>query len=222
MTVIHAGALLDRAPGRKYVAALGFAEIAPPEPLPRIATVRRWRDELPEGFVTSFVVPKAATRSQKGALRFDDAMAAALEWSKEAAEVLNARFVVVRTPADLTTGQRDRDLLAAWLERFGAPTANVVWSPTGLWEHELAVPFARKLGVLLAIDPLETEPPKNEQLVYARLRAIGMRSRFSETLLLEVLDALQSSGAEEAFVAIESPRSYKEASRLVELARADA
>lgn len=222
MTLIHAGALLDRAPGRKYLEALGFAEIAPAEPLPRLATVRRWREELPDPLIVSFVVPRAACRSAKGALRFDDAMSAAFDWSRESAEILNARFVVVPTPADLTTGQRDRDLFAAWLDRFGAREGReLVWHPGGLWEHEVAAPFARKLGVRLAFDPLETEPP-DEPLLYARLRAIGVRARFTETLLLDALDALGASDADEAFVAIDSPRSFKEASRLAELARAEA
>jgi len=222
MTLIHAGALLDRAPGRKYVGALDFAEIAPAEPLPRVATVRRWRGEIPDGFITSFVVPTAACRSPKGPLRFDDAMTAAFEWARENAEILEARFVVVPTPSDVTTGQRDRDLLAAWFERFEPPEGcELVWHPAGLWEPEIAAPFARKLGVRLAFDPLEAEP-SDEPLLYARLRALGMRTRFTETLLLDALDALQSSEAAEAFVAIESPRSFKEASRLAELARADA
>jgi len=222
MTLIHAGALLDRAPGRKYLGALDFAEIAPAEPLPRAVTVRRWRDDLPDGFVTSFVVPKAACRSAKGALRFDEAMTAAFEWARESADALGARFVVVPTTHDLTTGQRDRDLLATWVERFAAPEGReLVWHPSGLWEHEVAAPFARKLGVRLAFDPLGTEPA-DEPLLYARLRAIGTRAKFTETLLLDALDALTSGDAEEAFVAIESPRSFKEATRLAELARADA
>lgn len=222
MTVIHAGALLDRGPGAPYVAAFRFAEIAPAEPLPRAGTLERWRETIPEGFVTSFVVPSAARKSAKGAFRFDDEMTAAFEWAVRAAEILRARFVVVPTGSELTTGQRDRDLLSAWVERFGATTERrIVWHPTGLWDREIALPFARKLGVLLAFDPLEAEPPAGP-LLYARLRAIGLRTRFDETMLLDVLDALQSSDAEEAFIAIESGRAIKEASRLAALAVDDA
>jgi uncharacterized protein YecE (DUF72 family) len=219
MTLIYAGAVIDRAPGPKYVESLPFAEIAPAEPLPRPSTLAKWRGAMPEGFVTSFVVPAAARRSARGAFRFDDAMKTAFEWARESAEVLSARFVVVPTGRELTTGQRDRDLLATWMEAFGAPDGReIVWHPSGLWDPEIAIPFAEKLGVILAFDPLETEAPDGP-LVYARLRAIGLRSRFSETLLLEALDTVLSSGADEAFIAVESPRSFREASRLVALAR---
>lgn len=224
MTVIHAGALIDRAPGPKYLEVLDFAEIAPAEPLPKRSTLQRWREQIPaEGFATSFVVPQAARRGDKGALRFDDAMRASFEWAREAADALGARFVVLPTGPELTTGQRDRDLLAAWLEAFAPPQGrDLVWHPSGLWDWEIARPLALKLGVILAFDPLETDPPPGDLLLYGRLRAIGARARFNETVLLDLLDALQGSDADEAYVAIESPRSFKEAARLAQLARDDA
>lgn len=223
MTLFYAGAVLDRAPGPKYVHSLAFAEIAPAEPLPRAATIAKWRQAFPSGFVPSFVVPAPARRSARGAFRFDDAMKAAFDWARESADALGARFVVVPTGSELTTGQRDRDLLAAWVEAFAAPEGRqIVWHPSGLWDPELAAPFAEKLGVVLAFDPLESVPPEGEPLIYARMRAIGLRSRFSETLLLEALDAVLGADADEVFVAIESPRSFKEASRLAELARDEA
>lgn len=223
MTVIHAGTVLPEPPGPKYLKALDFVELAPVEPLPRVSTVQRWAERIPEGFLTSFVVPPAARRSARGAFRFDDAMRSAFEWAKEAAELVRARFVVVPTGSEITTGQRDRDLLAAWLEAFALPEGrDLVWHPTGLWDRELALPFAEKLGVILAFDPLESEPPTGDRLLYARLRGVGMRSRFSETMLLDILDGLQSSDADDAFVAIDSPRSFKEATRLAQLAQDEA
>ena len=50
------------------------------------------------------------------------------------------RFAVLTTGADVTTGQRDRDLLAAWVESWTAP-AELVWHPAGLWDPELAQLF---------------------------------------------------------------------------------
>jgi uncharacterized protein YecE (DUF72 family) len=216
MTRIHAGAVLERAPGPKYLDALHFAEIRVVGPAPKPNTLRRWAEELPEGFTTSLVVPNPAVVSAKGPLRFDADMEAAFEWTLEAAEALGASFAVAETGGQLTTGQRDRDLLAAWVERWSAE-ARLVWHPTGLWDPELAVPFARRLGVLWAFDPLEAEPPPRSPL-YARLRALGLRNRFGETELLEVLDAVAHADAEEAWVAFDSPRSFDEARRLTQLA----
>lgn len=217
MTRIHSGALLTRLPGPKYAAALAFAEVELPSPLPTARTLRRWQ-ELADGKVTlALVVPAVAASSAKGPLRFDAAMELALSRTQEAAAILGARFVVLPTRNDVTTGPRDRDLLAAWVSRWQGTAHTVVWQPAGLWDAEIARPFAGKIGVLHAFDPLETRP-KGGPLVYARLRAIGTRKRFTETLLLEVVDRLSSSDATDAFVAIDSPKSFAEAQRLATLA----
>ena len=215
MTRIHAGALLTRPPGGKYAAALDFAELTLPKPLPGARTLRRWRQEIPSNMVLSLVVTRESTRSEKGPLRFDDAMETEFERMREAATILDVRFVVLTTAGDITTGRRDRDLLRAWVERWKGQRT-IVWQPTGLWDPELAAPFAEKLGAIYGFDPLETEAPPGA-LIYARLRALGARKRFDETQLLEVVDTLETSDADEAFVALNSPASFREASRLVQL-----
>lgn len=218
MTRIHAGALIERPPGPKYAAALDFAELALPEPLPTDKTLRRWRAEMPDGVTLSLVVPPAATRSAKGPLRFDDEMEAALGHSREAASILGVRFAVLTTGGDVTTGPRDRALLGAWAERWSGDDVELVWQPTGLWDPEQAIPFAYELGVHYAFDPLATDRLPTGDVVYARLRAVGLRKRFHESLLEEALEAIEQTEAEDAFVAIESPASFREASRLAQLA----
>lgn len=219
MTTIHAGATLERPPGPTYLERLHFAEITVPEPVPKPATMGRWASSIEGEITLSLVVPRAAIVGAAGPLRFDDAMEDALSRCIEGAEALGARFVVLPTGGAVTTGQRDRDLIAAWLERWPASERRrLVWHPTGLWDPEIAAPFARRLGVMHAIDPLEHEIPAGAPQLYARLRAIGLRSRFSETLLLEALDAIEQASVEEAWVAIDSPKSFREAVRMTELA----
>lgn len=218
---ILAGAQLDRAPGPKYVDALGFAELAPQAPLPRPETLRSWRERMPEGFVASLVAPRATVASRRGPLRFDDDLTAGVTWLLEAAEALEVRALVVPTDSDTTTGQRDRDLLRAYFEKLAGAPGKVFWAPSGLWEPEDALPFARRLGVSLTCDPLEQQVPR-EELVVARLKALGGRQRFGEAMLEDVIDALTEAGPTTALVAIESPRSFKEASRLAQLIAARA
>lgn len=221
MTRIHPGALLERPPGSKYLEALRFCELAFPGPTPKAGTLRKWAADLPDDLALGLVVPQAARRSEKGPLRFDDAMQAAFDATAEAADALRARFVVLPTGSDLTTGQRDRDLVAGWVERWPAQEGrDLVWHPSGLWDRELAIPFARKLGVIWGFDPLQSAPPPST-LLYARLRAIGQRQRFTETLILDLLETLLASGAEDAYVSIESERSFREARRLREIADAE-
>jgi hypothetical protein len=219
MPRLLAGALLDRGPGPKYLAQLRFAELTLPTPLPKRATLARWASGLPEGFRLSLVVPASARRADRGPLRLDDdAMRAALDETLEAADILGIEAVVLPTGGEVSTGQRSRDRLAAYVQawRDRRPDDRFVWAPLGLWDAELAIPFARRLGIEWGFDPLEAEPG-SDRFAYARLRAVGVRQRFNETLLLSVLESLE--GVEDARVAIASPRSFREASRLAQLAQ---
>lgn len=221
MVALYAGALLERAPGPKYVRELAFAEIALRPPLPRPATVAKWRAGLPAGFVTAMVAPREALVSSRGALRFEGSMADHLAATVAAADALEARFLVLPTTSEMTPGQRDRDLFAALLDKIGSKAGRtIVWAPAGLWEPEEAMRLAEKLGIVAAFDPLATSGiARPGPIAYARIQALGMRARLSEGLLIRALEAVLGSGATEAFVALDAPDSFKKAIRLQTIAR---
>ncbi|MBK8172443.1 MAG: hypothetical protein IPK60_19170 [Sandaracinaceae bacterium] len=220
MTTVFAGAQLDRAPGPQYKRALQFAEIALRAPLPKAGTLGKWRENISESFAISLVAPKSSVSGSLGPMRFDSILGTNVKWLDDAATALRARFIVIPTGADLTTGQRDRDLLAAYVDKLrkkDSTKRDIVWAPTGLWEPPAASKQAERLGILYAFDPIDAPVPVGER-VYARLTAFGARSRFNENMLREVLEAVAEDDIKEAFIAIESPRSFKEASRLQQLA----
>src|SRR5690606_34215831 len=111
-------------------------------------------------------------------------------------------------------GSRDRGLLAAYFDRLRREGRSLVWAPSGLWEPDMAAELAEELGVLYAFDPLETEPP-SQALAYARVEALGTRTRLGEETLERIAESLE--GVEEAFVAIRSPKSFQKALRLLRL-----
>lgn len=211
MPAIHVGTRLERPPGPKYLQQLHFAELALPPPLPRSSTLARWRQDLPEGFAISLVAPRPTYVSSRGPFRFDDDLEAGVEWLLEAADALEVAALVIDTGAELTTGQRDRDLLTAYLSRLRQDRDRpIVWAPAGLWEPEDAEAMARRLGVSYGFDPLEAPPPVGP-LTYGRLRAVGGRQRFTEGMLEDALDKLSQASSAEAYLAIDSSRSFREA-----------
>ena len=214
MTSFFIGAKLDRAPGPRYSAALSFAEIALRDPLPRIATLSKWRDGLPENFRLSIVAPRKAIWGANGPLRPDDASREATAWWTGAAQALSAHALVLPTPSELTTGQRDRDFFARFVESLQAESRTIVWAPTGLWEWSQAYAFAQRLGIVCAFDPLESPVPEGPTL-YARITAVGKRTRFTPAILERVANAVTSEDdVETAYVAVESMRSFEEAVQL--------
>lgn len=209
-----AGALLERPPGPKYLAELGFAELSPPEPLPKPATLTRWRQKLPDGFVLGLRAPETCWRSPEGALRPGEALDAGIRWLGEASDALEASVVVVSTDASLTTGARDRERLREYFSRIPRKEGrSIVWRPSGLWEPEAVQAMADSMSVIGGFDAVD-DPVPDADVVYASLLAEGLRRSFSHAQLLDVLDKLERSSASRAFVTIESAQSFREAKLL--------
>ena len=213
-----AGASMERPPGPKYAAELRFAEIAPTSPLPKPGTMARWRKQLPPGFELALRVPEPCWNPPEGPLRPGPALDSGLAWLSDALEALEATLLVLHTDAAVTTGARDRQRLHDYFDRLPrSPGRTIVWRARGLWEPELAERMARTLHATAAFDALDDPVPRGE-LAYGMLLAEGLRRTFSHAQLLDVLDMLGGSGAARAYVAVDSPQSFREARLLQALA----
>jgi uncharacterized protein YecE (DUF72 family) len=201
MTELVAGCVLDKPPGPAYAKELGFAELGLRSPLPRPSTLRRWRYRVPEEFVFALVAPRDAIVSRLGPFRFDEAQQQRLGWTVTAADALRAAAVVIQTPVEFTTSRRDRDRFAAFAERLPRERDRLwVWAPAGLWDADSAYPFAEKLGLVCAFDPLTAAVPGGEVL-YARLVGLGARRRFSESASSEIAEAVMLPDVRRVYVA---------------------
>jgi uncharacterized protein YecE (DUF72 family) len=206
-----AGTLLERPPGPKYCAELRFAELAPRAPLPKPGTLAGWRKKLPEGFELALRAPDLCWQGRGGPLRPSQELDAGLLWLSDAADALQASMVVVATSAAVTTGARDRQRLRDYFSRIPPAEGRlVIWQPTGLWEPEAVQSMARSLGILGGIDAID-HPAPSVEVIYATLRAEGLRRSFSHAQLLDVCEKLQGAGPSRAYVTIESPQSFREA-----------
>lgn len=212
--MLHIGALLDRAPGRKYVAALRFAELALRPPLPRANTLASIRKTLPSDFVLTLRAPRSAVVSARGPLREDAELRAAVSSTLEAATALQARAVLIHTPAELTPGARSKELLRAYVEQLPrVADRHYVWAAQGAWEPEEMQALCAELGLVRAFDPLETSSSPDE-VVYATLRALGHRAGFSYSALEDALTRTMEHGPTEAFLSVDADRSFDIARRI--------
>jgi uncharacterized protein YecE (DUF72 family) len=213
--MLHIGALLDRAPGRKYLTALRFAELALRQPLPRANTLAGIRKALPSDFVLALRAPRGAVISARGPLREDAELTASLTWLNEAATALQARAVVFHTPSDFTPGARSKDLLRAYVAQLPrVPERHYVWSAQGAWEPEELQALCSELGLVRAFDPLETAAGPSEKVVYATLRALGHRAGFSFSSLSDAVARTQEFDPSEAFISVDAERSFDLAKRM--------
>ena len=154
-------------------------------------------------------------RGERGALRHQDpniftSLIGALK-------SFRADRAVLVTGVELSPGPRDREALTSFAERLRKGDAPpLVWQAGGPWDAEDAIAFATSIGIEPAIDPLEP-PPGVRTDVYARVRAIGVRSRLGDGLLAKIAENLLVLGAERSFVAIEAGDATKRGRRLIQL-----
>lgn len=220
MTQVTVGCLLERLPSPRSAlfvgrgeepAALTFFEYAPRPPLPTYATLARFRKRVSADVQIALVAPRGTFMTPKGPMRPSPELDAGVEWLTRVADILKAFAIVLPTGSELTPGERDRTLLAAFVARLRTKVPTVVIAPRGLWEPEEAAPFAASMGAVYGFDPLEHDAPSGE-LVYARVKPMGVKSRLSEGHLTQIAERLR--GHPRAYVAVESETMLRDMKRL--------
>lgn len=180
----------------KYSSRFDMVELRPVDTsLPRLGTLRKWRAATPPTFVFSIVLPRDV-----GSLEPGEALDKALESSLGVARTLEARCVVLQTPASIRPTATNKKRLAAVLSRV--PKEGVVrcWEPLGMWERDDILATARELGVVPVLD-VASEAPPSGSVVYTRLRALGKTSAMSAATMEKIADRLRSR--REVYVVVE-------------------
>jgi hypothetical protein len=214
MADVLAGCLLERLPNPRALAAARFFEFAPRLPLPTLATLARIRKQATNDWPQiALVAPRSTWTTPRGPMRPGPELDAGIDWLTRVSDILSTFAIVLATGAELTTGSRDRDLLAAFVERLRPTGKTLVISPRGLWEPEHAVPFAAQIGAVYGFDPLEHDAPEGE-LVYARVRPMGARPRLTDGHLAQIAERIVDAGSERAYISIESEQCIRETKRL--------
>jgi uncharacterized protein YecE (DUF72 family) len=192
----------------RYSRRFDLMEVDAGRALPKAATLRRWRAEAPAEFAFSVVLPERIA-SLDGQPIDEPLLARALE----AAELLGARFVVLRTPPSAHPSARTRRRLEQLVQRLLRDEWRVAWEPRGLWEDEDSEQTAQALGVHLVRDVSRSDAPADD-VVYARLRALGGGGQVSSGAVERAVDELE--GKREAYVVIEGSTAARAARMLRE------
>jgi hypothetical protein len=183
-----------------YAKRFDMVEVRPlDEPLPRASKLGAWRAQVPPAFAFSVVLPRAVGELGAGA-------EAALEASVEAAVALQARCIVLRTPASIRPTRQNREriaALAALLPRRGHVLA---WEAAGIWQHEELAELCAVTGLLPVLDAAQ-EPLVAGPIVYTRIRAIGTAARLGEGGIRRVMEAV--AGRRDAYIVADPPIAAK-------------
>lgn len=196
------------------------------EPTPRPVTLKKWRKEAGPTMQFSVVAPRAVSL-----VRPTPALDAELERFLEAQRLLQARFLLVQTPSEITPSELNRERIAKVMDRIreglgeARDLVRIAWEPRGVWESDTAANFAQKIGVDLALDPLADprEPFFHPVLRYWRLGTVGGRTEFPPARLRYLAEVIASESKSEEegerVVIFTTPHATKETKRLQTLAK---
>jgi uncharacterized protein YecE (DUF72 family) len=180
------------------------------ETQPTLATLRRWRKQVPPAFDFTVVAGPSLSRMRPG-----QALDRDLAALKRAVVALRARTILVRTVADVTPAPLWRERMAKVFDRLPRDATRVAWEPSGLWEQEDAARCADRWGVMLVVDAARVSAPAGP-VVYTRLRGLGETRSFGPAALERVVAGIGER--RDVWVVLETPGAKTEAKRLHEVA----
>ncbi len=215
-TRYHIGAKDLRGELSAYAKRFDLLEVRPPSAAqpkvgPTLTTLRKWRKAVPPHFEFVVVLGPAVSKLRPG-----PELELELETALAAVTALQARIVLLPTPAEVTPTALSRDRIAKLLERLPRDVTQVAWEPRGVWETEDAAVWARKWDVALAVDATR-EPVPAGSVAYVRLRALGESRSFGPAALERVVQAVGER--REAYVVLDSPTALAECKKLRQLAQ---
>ena len=211
-TRFHIGAKELRGDIAAYAKRFDLLEVAMDPKHPHtIATLRRWRKNVPPHF-DFCVVAGPALAKIKPSPALDADLAAALA----AVEALQARCLLIQTPADVTPSALWRERITKLLARFPRDATHVIWEPGGVWEVEDAAVAARAWDIVLCVDP-SREPVPAGPVSYCRLPSIGETRSYGTAALERVVEAI--GPRRDAYVVLETASALAECKALRRLAQ---
>lgn len=185
-----------------YAKRFEMVELRPLDtPLPKAATLARWRERVPPGFVFSVVLPNAvASLGRSGDLE------AALAISLKAATALQASCLVLVTPPSVRPTKKNRQRIVELGMRLVRGGQVVAWQPCGLWEPDDVLATAHEAGYVAVFDAAQ-EPLAPGPVVYTRIRALGHAQRLGAGRIARIADQLYERRL--AYVVVERPIAAK-------------
>jgi uncharacterized protein YecE (DUF72 family) len=184
---VHVGQASLQGGLSRYAKAFDLLEVKCDPAPPSAKHLKRLKSEAPEGFVFSLVAGRGLAD-----LALSEPDAKLVSATRDAAQALGARWVVVRTPATVQPSARSRARLERLVKALAGAAEGIAWEPRGIWSDEEMLAVAEALGVTLVRDLAEHDPPPGD-IVYTRLIGLGRNARIGSGAIERVGERLEDA-----------------------------
>ncbi|MCL7382808.1 MAG: DUF72 domain-containing protein [Thaumarchaeota archaeon] len=197
--------------------------------LPRVETVKKWREETYSEFIFNMKAWQAVTHpptsptwrrsgvriarskiSKYGFLKPTEENFEAWEKTLEVADAMNARVVVVQTPASFSYSRDNLENIEEFFSTAKRGSSNIGWEPRGDWREHLDEirRICIKHDILHITDPFRCENVSIHNVRYYRLHGIGGKEvnySYKYTVsdfkkLVEIISRDKDEGVEDVYV----------------------
>jgi len=212
-----------------------FYDPRPPEAFARL------REEAPDGFVFTVKAwmlvtheynsklwrrlkePVPEPRSQYGSFKDTEGVWWAWQVTLEAAKAVDARIIVLQTPASFTPSRENVERAEKFFSKAPREGRTLAWEPRGAWwepeGREILARISTEHDIVIAGDWLRGRlPPSPHRVAYARLHGLGggevnYRYRYTDEDLGRLKAIVDGLEAEEAYIMFNNVYSYSDAVR---------
>jgi uncharacterized protein YecE (DUF72 family) len=166
---------------------------------PEIKTIKRWRDESPEGFEYTIKAWQLITHEPSsptyrrlrmkiplskhrryGSFKPTDEVFEAFELMREIANILNAKVIVFQSPPSFEPVEKNRENMRLFFNRIKRDNLLLAWEPRGRWNEKEIKGICDELGLIHVVDPFRTNS-QTDRIKYYRLHGIGgYKYRYSD------------------------------------------
>lgn len=234
---IRTGSCGARMPLRTYAEMLSLVEVQQTfyQP-PQIATLKRWRQEVPEDFEFTLKAWQLITHesrsptyrrlrrkltddelAQTGSFRSSPIVQEAWEITRASAEALRAHCILFQCPASFQPTEENVENLQAFFSGIDRGEFKLVWEPRGGWPGELVRELCEELDLAHVVDPFKVESVTPEFIYYRLHGRTGFRYEYEDFELEELLTMIPPDSP--AYVLFNNVKMREDAARFRELVR---
>lgn len=179
-----------------YAKRFDLVEVTPvDQSLPKPTKLAAWRQRVPPAFVFSVVLPRAVGSLAKG-----EAFEMALKEALDSATELQARAILLATPAAVRPTPRNRQRIVELAGRLPETGPHRFWEPAGIWEPADVMAVAAEARLIPVFDAAQ-QPLAPGPVAYTRIRALGHAARLGAQRIQTIAE--QVRGRREAFVVVD-------------------